>query len=137
MRAQSTGSFEDYLLMGEFLGKAGDPDAQEQALLSADPLPMDTLRFSSPQEAAATDLVAQGKVRDVELQDLGAVGTTVSGSVLGGRKPWMTSVTINPDGRVIGAECTCDHYVRNKLHKGPCEHILALRLIHQREAARS
>ena len=105
--------------------------------LSADPLPMDTLRFSSPQEAAATDLVAQGKVRDVELQDLGAVGTTVSGSVLGGRKPWMTSVTINPDGRVIGAECTCDHYVRNKLHKGPCEHILALRLIHQREAARS
>lgn len=105
--------------------------------LSADPLPMDTLRFSSPREAAATDLVTQGKVRDVELQDLGAVGTTVSGMVLGGRKPWMTSVTINPDGRVIGAECTCDHYVRNKLHKGPCEHILALRLLHQREAARS
>ncbi len=34
-RAQSTGNFEDYLLMGEFLGKAGDPDGQEQALLSA------------------------------------------------------------------------------------------------------
>lgn len=105
--------------------------------LSADPLPMDTLRFSSPQEAAATALIAQGQVRDVELQDLGAVGTTISGTVLGGRKPWMTSVTVNPDGRVIGAECTCDHYVRNKLHKGPCEHILALRLLHQREAGRS
>ena len=100
--------------------------------LTAEPLPMDTLRFASPEEGAATRLVANGHVRDVELRELGAAGVTLSGMVMAdGRKPWMTSVTINPDGRVIGAECTCDHFVRNKLHKGPCQHILALRLVHR------
>lgn len=100
--------------------------------LAADPLPMDSLRFASPQEEAAAQLVSSRQVSDVELRDGGVVGETVSGVVGGGRKPSMASVTINPDGRVVGAECTCDSYVRNKLHKGPCAHILALRLVHQR-----
>lgn len=102
--------------------------------LAADPLPMDGLRFASPQEETAAELVSGGHVRDIEIGDLGEHGETVSGVVSSGRKPSMASVTINPDGRVVGAECTCDAYVRNKLHKGPCEHILALRLIHQRRA---
>ncbi len=102
--------------------------------LAADPLPMDSLRFASPQEETAAQLVSGGQVADVELRDLGELGETVSGVVAGGRKPSMASVTIDPDGRVVGAECTCDAYVRNKLHKGPCEHILALRLVHRRRA---
>jgi len=100
--------------------------------LTVDPLPMDALRFTSPAEQAASRRVAEGKVRDVEVRDLGSAGVAVSGTVTGDRKPWSTSLTIDLDGRVTGAECTCDDFVRNKLHKGPCEHILALRLIHQR-----
>lgn len=34
-RARRSAAVEDYLLLGEFLGRAGDPDGQEQALLSA------------------------------------------------------------------------------------------------------
>ena len=30
------------------------------------------------------------------------------------------------------AECTCNFYQQNKLFKGPCEHILALRIAHAR-----
>ena len=102
--------------------------------LSAEPMRLAALRFSSEAERLATQRVDSGQVRDVEVRDLGAAGEAVSGVVHGDRKPWTSAVTLNPDGRVVGAECACDHYVRNRLHKGPCEHILALRLIHQRQA---
>ena len=35
--------------------------------------------------------------------------------------------------RIVRAECTCNFFQQNKLHKGPCEHMLALRIQHQRE----
>lgn len=34
-RARNSASVDDYLLLGEYLGRGGDPDGQEQALLSA------------------------------------------------------------------------------------------------------
>ncbi len=34
-RAHTSAAYQDYLLLGEFLGKAGDPDGEEQALLSS------------------------------------------------------------------------------------------------------
>jgi hypothetical protein len=33
----------------------------------------------------------------------------------------------------VRAECTCNFFQQNKLHKGPCEHMLAIRLMHQRQ----
>ena len=39
---------------------------------------------------------------------------------------------IDADERMIRAECTCNFYSQNKLHKGPCEHILATRMQHSR-----
>ncbi len=50
-RAQRSAQFDDYLLLGEFLGKAGDPDGQEQALLSAADLAGQ--RDDEPQRALA------------------------------------------------------------------------------------
>ena len=104
--------------------------------LTREPLPMDELRFTSEREAKAMELVAGGKVSDLEIATHPRQHTSVSGVVGGGRKPWACSLAINADGRVTGAECTCDYYVRNKLHRGPCEHILALRLVHQRRTGR-
>ena len=104
--------------------------------LTREPLPMDELRFTSEREAKAMELVARGKVSDVEIATHPGQNIGVSGVVGGGRKPWASSLAINVDGRVTGAECTCDDYVRNKLHRGPCEHILALRLVHQRRTGR-
>ena len=30
---------------------------------------------------------------------------------------------------MVGGHCTCGFYIRNKLMRGPCEHMLALRRI--------
>jgi hypothetical protein len=104
--------------------------------LTRTPLPMAELRFTSEREAKAVELVAARRVRDVEISTHLDGRVAVSGIVEGGRKPWSSSLGIDPDGRVTAAECTCDHYVRNKLHRGPCEHILALRLVHHRRTGR-
>ncbi|MCP4287086.1 MAG: SWIM zinc finger family protein, partial [Gammaproteobacteria bacterium] len=42
-------------------------------------------------------------------------------------------VLIDSDERIAEAKCTCNFYTQNKLYKGPCEHILALRISHSRQ----
>jgi hypothetical protein len=42
-------------------------------------------------------------------------------------------LTVDADERMIQAECTCNWHQQNKLYKGPCEHILALRMQHARQ----
>jgi hypothetical protein len=39
-------------------------------------------------------------------------------------------VHVDHEGHVIEASCTCGHYLKFKLTRGPCAHILALRLAH-------
>lgn len=122
--------------------------------LSREPLPIsdESLRFSSPQEAAASALLletAAGGERTIEL-----VGVTVSGKdsshsetkTLTGRcrrgagksahKALELRLILDADERIINADCGCDFFVRNRLYKGPCEHMLALRMLHARQAAR-
>jgi len=36
-------------------------------------------------------------------------------------------------GKIVRAECSCNFFQQNQLHKGPCEHMLALRMQHQRQ----
>ncbi|MCI0489879.1 MAG: SWIM zinc finger family protein, partial [Blastocatellia bacterium] len=42
------------------------------------------------------------------------------------------SLWIDKDERITRAECSCNWHKQNKLYKGPCEHILALRMQHNR-----
>ena len=44
------------------------------------------------------------------------------------------SLTIDGDERIIQAECTCNFFRQNRLRKGPCEHVLALRMAQKRQA---
>ena len=39
---------------------------------------------------------------------------------------------VDHEGRVIEANCTCEFFKKHHLTRGPCEHILALRLAHMR-----
>ena len=39
----------------------------------------------------------------------------------------------DPDGRMVRAECGCNFFQQNQLRKGPCQHLLAVRLQHQRQ----
>jgi SWIM zinc finger len=94
--------------------------------LSREPLPMDQLRFDNPREADATQLVAKKAVKvQAELspdQLLKLTGTVKQGST------YTPELWIDGDERLKNATCSCHFYRQNKLFKGPCEHILAMRM---------
>jgi hypothetical protein len=111
--------------------------------LSREPLPMDRLRFSNEREEAAARLIEERAVRVTEAVDLGDAaggGTLLKGEVDKGRAagrsrreaytPWLR---LDPDERLTEAGCTCNFFQQNHLRKGPCEHILAVRLQHARQ----
>jgi hypothetical protein len=94
--------------------------------LSREPLPMDKLRFDNPREARATELVNAGAVSVEATQTPN--GLKLTGTVKDGNQTYKPELVIDKDDRIAEAKCTCHFYVQNKLYKGPCEHILALRI---------
>jgi biotin operon repressor len=98
--------------------------------LSREPLPMERLRFANEREESATRFLSQNAVRVTSVTDNGAL--ILQGSVNDKDKTLNPSLTIDKDERIIDAECTCNWHQQNKLYKGPCEHILALRMQHAR-----
>jgi hypothetical protein len=105
--------------------------------LSREPLPMEKLRFANEREEAATQLLAERAVHVTEAFDLGDAvggGTHLKGSVkkhgTGSFELWLQ---LDTDERIVDAGCTCNFFQQNRLRKGPCEHVLALRLQHSRQ----
>ena len=99
--------------------------------LSRDPLPLDKLRFDNPREAEATAFVNQNAV-EVQAQALSEGRTELSGTVKDKNQVLKPSLVFDKDERMTEASCTCYFYTQNKLYKGPCEHILALRMAFNR-----
>jgi hypothetical protein len=94
--------------------------------LSGEPLPMDKLQFSNEREAKASNfvlanLVTLGKTYQQAEQ------TEIHGAVMDNAKNYSTRVVIDNDMKLVDASCNCWYFEQNKLHKGPCEHILATR----------
>ncbi len=96
--------------------------------LSRDPLPLDKLRFANErEESAAKFLEAKAvkiKRRNAKQNDF----LELIGTVLDKNNKEDVSMTIDNDERLVQAQCSCNFFMMNKLRKGPCEHILALRL---------
>jgi hypothetical protein len=99
--------------------------------LSREPLPMERLRFANQREEAATRFLSQNAVQVAS--ESNENGISMVGSVNDKEKIYTPSLTIDRDERIIAAECTCNWHQQNKLYKGPCEHILALRMQHARQ----
>lgn len=95
--------------------------------LARDPLPMDKLRFSNPREEAATRLLSGNLVQSTARSSSDG-GVELSGTVKDRSHTHRASLTIDADARVTRGECDCNFYQQNKLYKGPCEHMLALRM---------
>ena len=110
--------------------------------LAREPLPLEALRFASPEEAQALALVHAGKVKLHEVSENGAQ-QVVTGSVQEARKRVLeTRLVLNADEQLQDARCGCNFYQQNKLRRGPCAHMLALRQLAQprlneRRAARA
>lgn len=95
--------------------------------LSREPLPIDRLRFSNEREEKASKWVEAGAVSS-KLQATTEGTTRLTGTVRDGRRSFEASLVVDGDQRLIEATCECNFFKQNKLYKGPCEHILAVRL---------
>lgn len=95
--------------------------------LSREPLPMDKLRFANEREQLSRDLIANQAI-PVEIDREPDGIYKLSGKVQD-RQLHAPVVFIDSDQRMIRATCTCNFFQQNKLHQGPCEHMLALRIV--------
>ncbi|MDY6785422.1 MAG: SWIM zinc finger family protein [Cyanobacteriota bacterium] len=101
--------------------------------LSREPLPMERLRFANDREENASQFLKNNAVQVTSATSDRAGSLILQGCVEDGGKTYNPSLTVDADERIINAECTCNWHVQNKLYKGPCEHILALRMQHARQ----
>jgi len=99
--------------------------------LSRVPLPADQLRFSNEREKAAACFVQTGTVR-VHCEQLSDGIQKLSGTVMEKEKIFSPELLMDADGRMMDASCSCHFFRQNRLHKGPCGHMLALRMAQNR-----
>ena len=96
--------------------------------LSRDPLPMDKLRFANEREESATRFLVQKAVTISSRETKQDGFLELKGAVNDKEKIYECSLFIDRDERMRNATCNCNFFLQNKLFKGPCEHILALRM---------
>nr|MCH9673309.1 SWIM zinc finger domain-containing protein [Gammaproteobacteria bacterium] len=100
--------------------------------LSRDPLPLSALRFQNDREDKANRFVEANLVKNLRF-DATPNGMAAEGTVMDDAKRYQARLVVDRDERLAEANCECFYYQRNKLFKGPCEHILAVRIAHRRE----
>lgn len=100
--------------------------------LSREPLPVERLRFASEREESAARFLSERAVSLAAAEPNPEGQLCLRGAVKDKEKTFRPSLDLDADGRMVHAECTCNWHRQHRLFKGPCEHILALRM----EAAR-
>ncbi|MCC6460736.1 MAG: SWIM zinc finger family protein [Saprospiraceae bacterium] len=100
--------------------------------LSRDPLPLDALRLQNPRETEARAWVEANQV-SVQAQAQADGHLKLSGTVKeknSNHKAWLL---LDRDERLTEAACDCWFHQQNQLRQGPCTHLLALRIAHNRQ----
>ena len=96
--------------------------------LSREPLPIERLRFANEREEKAARFLENDAVRIASITGDIAGDHTVQGTVRDRDRIYEPHLVIDSDRRLVQADCTCNWFQQNKLYKGPCEHMLALRI---------
>lgn len=107
--------------------------------LTGAPIPAGALRFRDPREAAAHRLLAEaGAVTVTKVHDQGDEGRAIEGQVVDARahRTFYPAFTLDRESRTAAASCTCSAFRRAGIKEGPCEHMIALRVLYARELAR-
>lgn len=99
--------------------------------LTRDPLPVEQLRFASDREAAAAAMLQRAKIA-IDRADTVDGGLALGGRIRDRDRLFAPELTFDSERRIVAADCSCDFFIRNRLHRGPCEHMLALRAAHRR-----
>lgn len=83
-----------------------------------------------PKAKAAQAIFSSGNVRIIARRPVTS-GYKLSGSSKGSDgKRVRPLMSVDHEGQIMEATCTCGYWRKFKLTKGPCEHILSLRLAH-------
>ncbi|AKF06749.1 hypothetical protein [Sandaracinus amylolyticus] len=85
---------------------------------------------SSPKAKTAKEMIDHGGVRIIARRPT-SMGYKLSGSARGESGPPVRPLlAVDHEGQILEASCTCVFAEKHGLTKGPCEHVLALRLAH-------
>lgn len=93
-------------------------------LAMPEPISASVLGPEHPELEAAREALAAGQVR-VERHELISQTRTLLAGRVGGTE---CEALLDPDGLYKKASCTCSYFYRSRLRKGPCRHLLALKL---------
>ena len=101
---------------------------------------LDAIRYGNEREAQAHRLLGDGKEGEggislTKVHEIAQEGTELVGEVVDqvARRTYRPSFTLDAEGRVKDASCQCPTYRRASLREGPCEHMIALRLLYARK----
>jgi hypothetical protein len=99
--------------------------------LTREPLPVAALRFASKKEEEAARLLHGGKIAVDEVSERDGQ-LRIAGRVEYKKRVRAAWFVLDADRRMTDAFCECDYFIRNRLHRGPCDHLLALRAAQRR-----
>lgn len=101
--------------------------------LVREPINVASLRFASEREALAAQLVHKNLLLDLQSARTTGGGiewkASVSISITNTKKLSKTMIRLDNDDRLVEGNCSCDYFVRNRMFRGPCEHMLAIRQV--------
>lgn len=98
--------------------------------LAREPLPLAQLRFASEEEERALALAQARGSRVTEVRR-GEGRIVITGTVRDKKAERTPRLALDTDEQLREGECSCNFYQQNKLRRGPCAHMLALRLLAQ------
>jgi hypothetical protein len=124
-QAQAAGALSAYTQAGRVMYDLNS-NLYRLRELSREPLPFDKLRFGNPQEELAAEILNKQEVK-FTVQTFADDNIQLTGTVKSKRKTFNPNMIIDGDEKIKTAHCDCSYYVQNKLYKGPCEHMLAMR----------
>ena len=85
---------------------------------------------SDPRAKSAREIFEAGNARLTARRPVGS-GYKLSGTAKGNDGERVRPLlSVDTGGQILEATCTCKHFRTHRLTKGPCEHVLALRLAH-------
>lgn len=85
---------------------------------------------TSNEAKVARTIFEQDLVKIIARRPFSA-GFKVSGSARSPNGPRVRpQITVNHESEIVEGTCTCSFFASHKMTKGPCEHLLALRLAH-------
>lgn len=111
--------------------------------LFADAIDEQQIRFGSPREAKAHRLLGgaasagTGEVKLTKIHEIAGEGIEIHGEVIDkeAHRDFPPRFTMDLEGRVTDAWCTCPAFRRTGMREGPCEHMIALRIAYARKRA--